>query len=174
LAADPRAELVQRLVEHEKYKNAAQLLYQKQQIEENVWSKPDKSLYNDQGTESELVVSLVDLVKVFQQVLERRKEVSRIELQHEEFTVAQMMAQLRAQILASEDNSISLAQFFEACPSRHAMIVAFLAVLEMVKLQAVGLAQEQQFGEIVVREGKAFETVFDENGALRQIDQEYQ
>jgi segregation and condensation protein A len=174
LAADPRAELVQRLVEHEKYKNAAQLLYQKQQIEENVWSKPDKSLYNDQGTESELVVSLVDLVKVFQQVLERRKEVSRIELQHEEFTVAQMMAQLRAQILASEDNSISLAQFFEACPSRHAMIVAFLAVLEMVKLQAVGLAQEQQFGEIVVRKGKAFEAVFDENGALRQIDQEYQ
>jgi segregation and condensation protein A len=174
LAADPRAELVQRLVEHEKYKNAAQLLYQKQQIEENVWSKPDKSLYNDQGTESELVVSLVDLVKVFQQVLERRKEVSRIELQHEEFTVAQMMAQLRAQILASDDNSVSLAQFFEACPSRHAMIVAFLAVLEMVKLQAVGLAQEKQFGDIVVRKGKAFETVFDENGALRQIDQEYQ
>jgi segregation and condensation protein A len=174
LAADPRAELVQRLVEHEKYKNAAQLLYQKQQIEENVWSKPDKSLYNDQGTESELVVSLVDLVKVFQQVLERRKEVSRIELQHEEFTVAQMMAQLRAQILASDDNSVSLARFFEACPSRHAMIVAFLAVLEMVKLQAVGLAQEKQFGEIVVRKGKAFETVFDENGALRQIDQEYQ
>src|SRR5262249_27097293 len=66
-AADPRAELVQRLVEHEKFKNAAQLLYQKQQIEEHVWSKPDKSLYNDEGTEGELVVSLVDLVKVFQQ-----------------------------------------------------------------------------------------------------------
>ena len=107
-AADPRAELVQRLVEHEKFKNAAQLLYQKQQIEENVWSKPDKSLYNDEGTEGELVVSLVDLVKVFQQVLERRKEVSRIDLQHEQFTVAQMMAQLRAQILASDDNSVSL------------------------------------------------------------------
>src|SRR5579864_6643462 len=52
-AADPRAELVQRLVEHEKFKNAAQLLYQKQQIEENVWSKPDKSLYHDEGTEGE-------------------------------------------------------------------------------------------------------------------------
>src|SRR5712691_2808547 len=85
---DPRADLVQRLVEHEKFKNAAQLLYQKQQIEEKVWSKPDKSLYNDKATEGDLVVSLVDLVKVFQQVLERRKEVSRIELQHEEFTVA--------------------------------------------------------------------------------------
>src|SRR5438128_5475045 len=173
-AADPRAELVQRLVEHEKFKNAAQLLYQRQQIEENVWSKPDKSLYNDEGTEGELVVSLVDLVKVFQQVLERRKEVARIELQHELFTVAQMIAQLRSQILASEDSSVNLIHFFEACPSRHAMIVAFLAVLEMVKLQAVGLAQEKQFGDILLKKAKSFDTVFDEKGELKQIDQEYQ
>jgi len=171
--ADPRADLVQRLVEHEKFKNAAQLLYQKQQIEENVWSKPDKSLYNDAGTEGELVVSLVDLVRVFQTVLERRKEVSRIELQHEQFTVAQMMAQLRAQILASDDNTANLIRFFEACPSRHAMIVAFLAVLEMVKLQAVAMIQEKQFGEILLRKAKMFDIVFDENGALRQISEEY-
>jgi segregation and condensation protein A len=174
LAADPRAELVQRLVEHEKFKNAAQLLYQKQQIEEHVWSKPDKSLYNDEGSEGELVVSLVDLVKVFQQVLERRKEVARIELQHEQFTVAQMIAQVRAQILASETNAIQLIQFFEACPSRHAMIVAFLAVLEMVKLQAVALVQEKQFGEILIRKSRAFDTIFDERGEIRQIDEEYQ
>jgi segregation and condensation protein A len=173
LASDPREELVQRLLEHEKFKNAAQLLYQKQQIEENVWSKPDKSLYNDEGTESELVVSLVDLVRVFQQVLERKKEVARIELRHEQFTVAQMIAQLRGQILASDTNSVSLIQFFEACPSRHAMIVAFLAVLEMVKLQAVALAQEKQFGDIVVKKSKAFDAAFDETGALR-IDAEYQ
>ena len=172
-AADPRADLVQRLVEHEKFKNAAQLLYQKQQIEENVWSKPDKTLYNDEGTEGELVVSMVDLVRVFQQVLERRKEVSRIELRHEQFTVAQMMAQLRAQILASDDNTVSLIRFFEACPSRHAMIVAFLALLEMVKMQAVAMAQEKQFGEIVLRKHKMFDTVFDESGAVRQIDEEY-
>jgi segregation and condensation protein A len=172
-AADPREELVQRLLEHEKFKNAAQLLYQKQQIEENVWSKPDKSLYNDEGTEGELVVSLVDLVRVFQQVLERKKEVTRIELQHETFTVAQMIAQLRGQILASDTNSVSLVQFFEACPSRHAMIVAFLAVLEMVKLQAVALAQEKQFGDIVVKKARAFDVAFDDSGALR-IDAEYQ
>jgi segregation and condensation protein A len=172
-AADPRADLVQRLVEHEKYKNAAQLLYQKQQVEENVWSKPDKSLYQDEGTEGDLVVSLVDLVRVFQQVLERRKEVSRIELQHEQFTVAQMMAQLRSQILASDDNTVNLIRFFEACPSRHAMIVAFLAVLEMVKLQAIAMVQEKQFGEIVLRKARMFDMVFDENGMVRQVSEEY-
>jgi segregation and condensation protein A len=172
-AADPREELVQRLIEHEKFKNAAQLLYQKQQIEENVWSKPDKSLYDGEGTEGELVVSLVDLVRVFQQVLERKKEISRIELTHDIFTVAQMIAQLRGQILASPDNSVSLIEFFEACPSRHAMIVAFLAVLEMVKLQAVLLVQEKQFGDILVKKAKSFDVAFDESGALR-IDAEYQ
>jgi segregation and condensation protein A len=173
-AEDPREELVQRLIEHEKYKNAAQLLYQKQQIEENVWSKPDKSLYNDESTEGDLVVSLVDLVRVFQQVLERKKEVTRIELQHETFTVAQMIAQLRSQILSSDTSSVSLIQFFEACPSRHAMIVAFLAVLEMVKLQAVALVQEKQFGDILVKKAKAFDVAFDETGAMRTIDEEYQ
>ena len=173
-AADPREELVQRLLEHEKFKNAAQLLYQKQQIEEHVWSKPDKSLYNGEGTEGELVVSLVDLVRVFQQVLERKKEVARIELQHDVFTVAQMITQLRSQILASDTSTVSLIQFFEACPSRNAMIVAFLAVLEMVKLQAVLLAQENQFADIFVKKAKAFDVAFDENGAILHIDQEYQ
>jgi segregation and condensation protein A len=173
-AADPREELVQRLLEHEKFKNAAQMLYQKQQIEENVWSKPDKTLYNDEGTEGELVVSLVDLVRVFQQVLERKKEVVRIELTHDVFTVAQMIAQLRSQILSSDTSTVSLIQFFEACPSRHAMIVAFLAVLEMVKLQAVALTQETQFADILVKKAKAFDVAFDANGAILQIDQEYQ
>jgi segregation and condensation protein A len=173
-SADPREELIQRLIEHEKYKNAAQLLYQKQQIEEHVWSRPDKSLYHDEGTEGELVVSLVDLVRVFQQVLERKKEVVRIELTHDVFTVAQMIAQLRSQILSSDTSTVSLIQFFEACPSRHAMIVAFLAVLEMVKLQAVLLTQENQFADILVKKAKAFDVAFDENGAILHIDQEYQ
>ena len=75
---------------------------------------------------------------------------------------------------ASEDNTLNLIQFFEACPSRHAMIVAFLAVLEMVKLQAVALVQEKQFGAILLRKHKMFDVVFDEQGGIRQIDEQYQ
>jgi len=171
---DPRADLVHRLVEHEKFKSAAQLLYQRQQIEEHVWSKPDKSLYEDEPAEGETTVGLMDLIRVFQQVIERRKEVARIELQHEQFTVAQMMAQLRAAILVSEAGTASLTAFFEACPSRHAMIVAFLAVLEMVRLQAVALAQEKAFGDILLKKDKAFDAVFDEKGEIRQVDEQYQ
>src|SRR5271154_574962 len=159
IGGDPRAELVNRLVEHEKFKNAAQLLYQKQQVEENVWSRPDKSLYNDEGTEGELVVSLVDLVKVFQQVLERRKEVVKIELQHDQFTIAQMMELLRQQLVAGGDG-IELISFFESCASRHAMIVALLAVLELVRLQAILLVQKELFSQIQLRKHKMFDFVF--------------
>ena len=168
--ADPRSELVYRLVEHEKFKNAAQLLYQKQQIEAHVWSKPDLSLYEAEGTEAELVVSLVDLVRVFQQVLERRKQVARIELHHEQFTVAEMMAALRSRLLAAEDG-IELVEFFESCPSRSAMICALLAVLELVRLQGIILAQKELFGTIVLRKHKMFDSVFAADGEVRTADQ---
>src|ERR1700721_2695373 len=107
---DPRDELVHRLLEHEKFKNAAQLLYQKQQIEDHVWSHLDRSLYGTDETEGELVVSLVDLVKVFSQVLERRKEVPKFELHHDTVTIAQMMERLRQRLVSSEE-PVSLVEF---------------------------------------------------------------
>ncbi len=169
---DPRSELVHRLLEHEKFKNAAQMLYQKQQLEEHVWSKPDRTLYEGEESEGEMVVSPLDLVKVFQQVLERRREVVKIELQHEQFTVAQMMEQLRKRLMAA-DASVQLVAFFEECPSRHAMIVAFLAVLELVRLQAVLMVQEKLFGEILLRKHKMFDVVFSGGDAMAQIDEQY-
>jgi len=171
---------VHRLVEHEKFKSAAQLLHQRQQIEENVWSKPDRSLYEGQEVEGELIVSLVDLVKVFQQVLERRKEIVKIDLQHDQFTIAQMMEMLRQQLIASEDG-VELISFFESCASRHAMIVSLLAVLELVRLQAIVLVQNELFSQIRLRKHKLFDVVFAGGESigdlapepLRAIDEQY-
>jgi len=98
-------------------------------------------------------------VKVFQQVLERRKEVTKIELHHEQFTIAQMMELLGKQLVVSEDG-IDLVQFFESCPSRHAMIVALLAVLELTRLQAIILVQQELFSKIWLRKHKMFDVVF--------------
>jgi segregation and condensation protein A len=171
-SADPREELVHRLLEHEKFKSAAQMLYEKQQIEEHVWSKPDRTFYDDGEAEGELIVSVVDLVRVFQAVLERRKEVARIELHRETVTVAEMMQQLRARMILTEA-PVSLTAFFEDCRSRHAMIVAFLAVLELVRMQAVLLVQEQAFEDILVKKHRMFDAVFAEDGTIRRVDEEY-
>lgn len=169
---DPRADLVYRLVEHEKFKSAAQLLHQRQQIEAHVWSKPDLSLYDSEETEGEIIVSLVELVKVFSQVLERRKEIVKIELQHETYTVAQMMELLRQQLVAAEDG-VELRAFFESCASRHAMIVALLAVLELTRLQAIVLMQKELFGEILLRKHKSFDAVFAGGEPLNEINGQY-
>ncbi|HTS11867.1 MAG TPA: segregation/condensation protein A [Candidatus Limnocylindrales bacterium] len=169
---DPREELVHRLMEHEKFKNAAQLLYQKQQIEDHVWSHPDKTLYAGEEVEGELVVSLVDLVKVFSQVLERRKEVTKFSLRHESVTIAQMMDRLRLRLISSED-PVSLIEFFEACETRNAMIVALLAVLEMVRMQAVLLVQSDLFEDIRLRKHKMFDAVFAGPDAMAKIEEQY-
>jgi segregation and condensation protein A len=169
---DPRDELVHRLLEHEKFKNAAQLLYQKQQVEDHVWSHPDKSLYGGDEVQGELVVSLVDLVKTFQQVLERRKEIPRFELKHDQVSIAQMMDRLRQRLIAG-DEPVSLIEFFESCETRHAMIVAVLAVLEMVRMQAVLLFQSELFEDIRLRKHKMFEAVFAGPDAMAQIEQQY-
>lgn len=170
---DPRSDLVHRLLEHEKFKSAAQMLHQRREIEDHVWSKPDLSLYEGEAVEGEIIVSLVDLIQAFQTVLDRRKEITRIELQHEQFTVAQMMELLRKQLVASE-GPVSLVAFFEACASRHAMIVAFLAVLELVRLQAILLVQSALFADIQIRKHKMFDVVFGGGDAVGQIDEQYQ
>jgi segregation and condensation protein A len=169
---DPRDELVHRLLEHEKFKNAAQLLYQKQQIEAHVWSRPDRSLYTGDAVEGELVVSLVDLIKTFQQVLERRKEVTKFELHHETVTIAQMMDRLRQRLMVTEE-PISLIGFFDTCETRNAMIVALLAVLEMVRMQAVILVQSELFADIALRKHKMFDAVFAGPDAMSKIEEQY-
>jgi segregation and condensation protein A len=169
---DPRDELVHRLLEHEKFKNAAQLLYQKQHIEDHMWSHPDRTLYSGEAVEGELVVSLVDLVKVFSQVLERRKEVTKFELHHETVTIAQMMDRLRQRLVSTED-PVSLIEFFETCETRNAMIVGLLAVLEMVRMQAILLVQSELFADIRLRKHRMFDAVFAGPDAMSQIEEQY-
>ena len=71
---DPREELVNRLLEHEKFKSAAQMLQQKQQLEDAVVSNPTlKEFVNDEGAEAELAADVIDLVRTFRQILERAK-----------------------------------------------------------------------------------------------------
>src|SRR5271163_2527183 len=89
---DPRLELVNRLLEHERFKTAAQMLLQKQQIEEAVWSNPALREFRDaEGTEPEMVADVVDLVKTFQQILDRARKRPSFDVNEEAVTVSQMI-----------------------------------------------------------------------------------
>ena len=67
-----------RLLEHERFKTAAQMLLQKQQLEDAVLTNPAlKQFQNDEGTEPELAADIIDLVRTFQQIMERAKNAPR-------------------------------------------------------------------------------------------------
>src|SRR6202171_5196488 len=148
---DPRDELVNRLLEHEKYKSAAQMLLQKQQIEDAVLSNPSlKEFMEAEGTETEIRADVIDLVKTFQQVLERVRTRPVLNVDEETVTVGQMIDYLRRR-LSLEDRPVRLKQLLMRIPSRHALVCMFLALLEMVRLQAIQVRQEKMLCEIAVR-----------------------
>ena len=164
---DPRMELVNRLLEHEKFKSAAQMLMQKQQIEEAVWSNPAiKEFMDAEGTEPEIAADVIDLVKTFQHILDRARSRPILDVDEETVTVGQMIKYLRKR-LALEDRPVRLKQMLMNIPSKQALVCMFLAMLEMVRLQAVQLRQDRLFGEILIRKHVGFEAVMNEQAAVR-------
>lgn len=160
---DPRAELVNRLLEHERFKTAAQMLLQKQQIEDAVWTNPAlKEFRNAEGTEPELAADVIDLVKTFQQVMERLKSRPIISVDEESVTVGQMIEYFRRRLLV-EERPVRLKQMLRALQSRQALVCAFLALLELVRLQAVLVRQDATFGEIVLKKHTMFDMVLGES-----------
>ncbi len=155
---DPRKELVDRLIEHERFKNAAEMLQQKRIIEEAIWSNPriEDFVSEDQGPS--LAVTIFDLVKTFQGVLDRAKNRPIYEVGRESVSVPEMIQFLRHQLSRSRRDSLSVTRLFEGQHSRRAMICLFLAILELVKRQTVELTQGEAFGDIGLRRGVEFET----------------
>ena len=158
---DPRQELVDRLIEHERFKSAAEMLHQKRVVEEAVWSNPQMALFREEVGDPGLAVTLFDLVKTFQDVLERAKSRPLYEVSGEEVSVPDMIRYLR-NVFTTEKGSVPARKMFESQKSRRAMICLFLAVLELVKLQAIGLVQDDAFGEIALKRLKGFESAFEE------------
>src|SRR5207237_7477369 len=78
---DPRDELVQRLLEHEKFKNAAQMLLQKQHLEEAICTNPNLKEFKDaEGTEPEMAADIIDLARTFQKILDRAASKPMVEI----------------------------------------------------------------------------------------------
>ncbi len=160
---DPRLELVNRLLEHERFKTAAQMLMQKQQIEEAVWSNPALKEFRDaEGTEPEMAADVVDLVRTFQQILDRARQKPSFNVDDDTVTVSQMIDYVRRR-LALEDRPIRLKQLLRNMRSRSALVCAFLAILELIRLQAVLARQDNVFGEIVLKKHTGFDALMAEN-----------
>jgi len=171
---DPRRELVERLLEHERFKHAAEMLQQKRLIEEAAWSNSAVEGFLAGDEEPGLAVTLFDLVKTLQQVLERAKNRPVYEVGAEDVSVPDMILYLKSLLdETSRAQSLSVIELFERQKSRRAIITLFLAILEMVRMQAIVLFQKDTFGEIALKKHKRFAEVFTSGEAMAAIEKGY-
>ncbi len=168
---DPRQELVEKLLEHEKFKNAAEMLHEKRVIEEAVWTNSQMAQFRAEAGDPELAVTVFDLVKTFQTVLDRSRKRPIYEVGTEEVSVPDMIRYLRK--VFERENEVAAEELFERQRTRRAMICLFLAVLELVKIQALGLTQTGPFGQIGLKRLKGFEAAFSATGSIAAVEEGY-
>ena len=146
---DPREELVRRLLEFQRYKEAAGLLHQQAQIRAATWPRPETVLptFDDAGEEM-LEAGLFDLIAAFKEMLDRRKALFAHEVEAEGKSVEERMEEILA--LLGQGQSLDFLELFLTQSTKADMIVTFLALLELVRLKSVRVYQRGLFGPIRV------------------------
>src|SRR5262245_12058270 len=134
---DPRAELVYQLLEHQKFKAAANVLHQRGLMEAATFTRP---LEGD-NENPEVAATLFQLFEVFKDVMDRRRAITEIEIARDEMTMAEKIAEIR--LLLREQTEVSARALFERARSRREMVLVFLAVLELVKELVIRLVQRE-------------------------------
>jgi segregation and condensation protein A len=168
---DPRRELVEKLLEHERFKNAAQMLQQKQMLESATWTNPGiREFKDDAAAEPEIAADTVDLVRIFRDILERARKRPTFNVQEDAVTVGQMI-QFLTRRLTMEDKPLALRRLLSHTKSSRALVAMFLALLELVRLQAILLRQDRAFSEIFIKKGSGFDAVMNEGLANARDDE---
>ena len=147
-AEDPREALVRRLLEHQRFKAAAELLHEKEIQRSAMWQRPDERVADVVGEapEPEIEVDLFSLMAAFRQVLERARQRPRVLLPPEQLPIETRIEQLLARL--SETDACGFEELFADVQTRGGMIVTFLALLEMIRLKMVRVYQQANFGVI--------------------------
>ncbi|HJR09627.1 MAG TPA: segregation/condensation protein A [Pyrinomonadaceae bacterium] len=143
---DPRRELMEQLLEHQKFKAAAQMLWSRATVEQAVYIRAP--IETDKAN-PEVSAGVFDLLKVFQEILARKKQEVLMEIERDEITMTEMLERLRNMILSAGELNLRL--FFERAETRRELVLAFLSVLEIVRTSEIVLVQEKTFGDIVAR-----------------------
>jgi len=147
---DPRDVLVRRLLEHERFKAAAELLHDRETLRSAQWMRPDSRIEAIAGDdyEPELEVDLFGLLSAFQRVLERARERPPVPLPPEEQSIEQRIEQLLERL--SVTAACGFDDLFDDTVTRADLIVTFLAVLEMIRLKLIRVFQSGHSGDIRV------------------------
>jgi segregation and condensation protein A len=142
---DPRADLVQQLLDYEKFRQAAENLQAIDSVRSLVWTR-DGRIPEEFAGEETIAVGLFDLLAAFGKLLKRVGDEARLLRKRDDVSVAEKIAWLTD--LLEERGSIDLLEVLGALESRIERIATFLAVLEMARLRLVVAFQRKYLGEI--------------------------
>lgn len=147
---DPREQLVRRLLEHQKFKAAAELLHDREIQRSAQWGRPDGRVADLAGDppEPEVEVDLFSLMAAFRQVVERARQRPQVRLPAEYISLEGRIEFLMSRL--SETEACGFEDLFSDVQTRPGIVVTFLALLEMIRLKLVRVYQVGSFGPIRV------------------------
>ena len=143
---DPRQELVDRLLEHQKFKNAAEVLWSRATVERAVFTRGP--IETDENN-TEVSATVFDLFEKFQQIMERRRDELEMEVHREEMSLADMIRNMKERLL--QNRKLNLLELFRTLETKQELVLSFIATLEIVRTtENVRLAQDATFGDILL------------------------
>jgi segregation and condensation protein A len=147
---DPREALVRRLLEHQKFKAAAELLHERETLRSAQWTRADGPIAEIAGEapEPEVEVDLFSLISAFRAVVERARQRPKMYLPGEQMPIEDRIEQLLTRL--SETEACGFEDLFGDVQTRAGLIVTFLALLEMIRLKLVRVFQSGGMGPIRV------------------------
>lgn len=149
---DPRAELVRRLLEYERYKEAAEQLGGRELLERDVFSRPAAGTETGEGGESAYMeeVNIALLLEAFQRLMASRNlDAMSLQVDLERVSLADRIQEVFA-ILEPRTSGVMFEELFPQGASRGELIMTFLAILEMVRLRMIRVHQAGAYGAILV------------------------
>lgn len=147
---DPRAELVRRLLEYQKYKEAAETLGRQDILERDVFCRkvsaeeipiPDEEV-------GLMEISVYKLIEALDRVLKDAAPQFKHEVVRERVSLSEAIQKIAEQLRAAEQ--LSFFALFEGVRSRQQVVITFLAMLEMVKLKLIRIFQEEGSEDILL------------------------
>ncbi len=144
---DPREELVRKLLEYQKYKQAAHKLRDKEKERLKYLTRPD-SLGEYKPEDLYFEASIFDLITAFKNALQDVPKDIFLEVIKDEFTVEQKIHDILHLLLSKP--KIELGSLFVNSKNKLEIVATFLAILELIRLKEIGVFQDNLFGNIVV------------------------
>jgi segregation and condensation protein A len=157
---DPRAELVRRLQEYERFKKAAEDISDLPRLERDVFiasvDAPERKVTTKMPD-----VSMKELLLAFHDVLKRAEMFSNLKMQREPLSVRQRMSEILIRIKANEFTGF--ADLFDPEEGRMGVAVTFIAILELLRESVIEVVQSEQYAPLHIRAASSVRLVDDEN-----------